>query len=600
MQYIPHEEAMYRDIADLNPRYNSSVIVGDDGLGDLGEERQRSFRNVLDVPQFTPSTASSSISQDLDSTISPMTITNYDVLIDGSYEHGFRSMDDEHVGNKRFEVFLNLHRQEYEMAKINQNQGEMEHIVGRIIDIVCHKCVPKGRFLEKFAIRVEGESEWIDLGEGMLARHRVHQALGGDSNQHQYHHHHNNDHGLHDNPMATPSMLWASMSNIPALPSYDLSSSNDNDNNITNPYLPQQVQQQQPGRGHLDEIMDDSSSKRRRRGSYAKLRRSISESMLVQSSNFRTGGGIFDTTNHNNATSTTTALLRPIYSETNHHDNPQHTTIRSTTTTSTTMINITPHAMDVIFIAGNPTELASTTGNPGNARFQVMIDMHTSSFCLGDSAKRRRILAELITTVHVHWKGRFLVQMVSPSGGSRNVTESSPQIICQELTSDAAGSSICSLLLQRGGMWNSSTCTNDDDIMNNNTVPPTTTTTTRKSVSKDRFGLRWLSDRSASLGATTTAPIATGTDTTPTVDVRNPSVRSSGALAFLRKANSLPTVVAKQDPFLVPGMSVSGISTIPSSRPEDTDDMMLRYAAIEDLKSKKKKRDLMARVMTRK
>jgi hypothetical protein len=87
------------------------------------------------------------------------------------------------------------------MAKLNHNQGEMERIVGRIIDIVCHKCVPKGRVLEKFAICVEGESEWVDLGRRNVGATSVHRALAGDNHQHHYHHHpSNNDHGLHEGP----------------------------------------------------------------------------------------------------------------------------------------------------------------------------------------------------------------------------------------------------------------------------------------------------------------------------------------------------------------------------------------------------------------
>jgi hypothetical protein len=48
MQYIPHEETMYRDIADLNHGHNPSLnAIGDEGL------ERNSFRDILDVPRST-------------------------------------------------------------------------------------------------------------------------------------------------------------------------------------------------------------------------------------------------------------------------------------------------------------------------------------------------------------------------------------------------------------------------------------------------------------------------------------------------------------------------------------------------------------------
>jgi hypothetical protein len=50
------------------------------------------------------------------------------------------------------------------------SQDEMDKIVDKIIDIVCHQCVPNGRFLEKILIPVDGEDDSIELGEGDSVR----------------------------------------------------------------------------------------------------------------------------------------------------------------------------------------------------------------------------------------------------------------------------------------------------------------------------------------------------------------------------------------------------------------------------------------------
>jgi hypothetical protein len=566
MQHIPHDDTSHGHSADFHHGDNLAVgVEGHTGAGD-----RRGFRSAWDEPRFTltPSVISSSTTTitsnttttssnqnlETETAISTMTISNYDVLIDGSYEHRFKLMDDDHVGNKRFEVVLNLHRTEYDNANSTQNQEEMERIVGRIITIVCRQCIPRGRFLEKVAVHLEGEPEWMDLGEGILARLRVHQALGGDSHQHHY-----NDGGMshHHDDTDSPTLHWAMTTNLSILPSNEHSSNNHNSNNHSH------------HQHHNDELLDDSSYKRRRRGSYAKLRRSISESMLFNF--FRVGGGsLVDNTNHNTSVASSTSL----YSEVNHQS---HDFTNDSTTTTTNMIDVSPQDMDVIFSpARNPIELATDTGNPGNARFQVMINMHVNSFCSADTAKRHHILAELITTVHVHWRGRFLVQLASPRGdvtsaavGGTHRVDSSSQTICQELTSDAAGSYIRSLLLQKGGMLNSSS-NNSDDNNNRHTSNKSLARTT--TVAKDRFAMPWFSQRSGLRAPTTTTGLQNPPD-------------SISAVSVLRKTISLPSVVVHQHP--------------PPSRPED-DNSMLRNAAIEDLKSKKKKRDLMARVMTRK
>mmetsp|Transcript_2487 Transcript_2487/g.3664 ORF Transcript_2487/g.3664 Transcript_2487/m.3664 type:complete len:350 (-) Transcript_2487:235-1284(-) len=245
-----------------------------------------------------------------------MQITNYDVLIGSAEDESFKLLNDQHVGNRRFEVVLNLHREEYTKALSNCDHDEMERIVSKIVDIVCHKCVPNGRFLEKvdFGISEANDNvedgDFIDLGGGELARMRLHQALGG---------------------------------RVPATPEVVSS--------------------------QVEENTERSSvSKRRRRGSYARLRRSISESMLFHS----------------------TILQEDITSEDLNVEDP-----------------VISNPLDIIF-SEDRNSLAST-GTPGNARFHILLQMESQRFVEGSLDERLTILDELKTTVQNHWQARFLV-----------------------------------------------------------------------------------------------------------------------------------------------------------------------------------------------
>jgi len=276
-----------------------------------------------------------------------MKITNYDVLIDASEDDSFRLLNDQHVGNRRFEVVLNIHREEYQNGSLNQDNDEMERIVGKIVDIVCHKCVPNGRFLEKvdFGVSEGEEDDFFDLGEGQLARMRLHQALGGKA---------------------------------PTLEAY----SNQRD----------------------ETVADSSASKRRRRGSYARLRRSISESMLFHSS-----------------IQEEDALKAVLDDDDDDSEAPV----------------IIPHLMDIIFTESKKS--LATTGMPGNNRFQISLNMESQRFVNSSPDERREILEELQTTVQTHWQGRFLAST------DESYEELSPKVV---------SNAISHLLLQGDGSFN--------------------------------------------------------------------------------------------------------------------------------------------------
>jgi len=54
-----------------------------------------------------------------------------------------------HVGNQRFLVLLSLFRQRYLQADLFGHEYDCISIAQEVLETVCHKCVPNGRFFEK-------------------------------------------------------------------------------------------------------------------------------------------------------------------------------------------------------------------------------------------------------------------------------------------------------------------------------------------------------------------------------------------------------------------------------------------------------------------
>lgn len=109
----------------------------------------------------------------------PNDTSNYDVLfLADNDKTRIQFAPGPHVGNQRFRIFLNMHRQAFEVAESNFDNEECERIAGIIVHTVCHECVPKGRFLEKGGTEAnERDREWVDIGDGPIARIRVRQAF---------------------------------------------------------------------------------------------------------------------------------------------------------------------------------------------------------------------------------------------------------------------------------------------------------------------------------------------------------------------------------------------------------------------------------------
>lgn len=413
-----------------------------------------------------------------------MKITNYDVLIDGGSEATFKLVDQEHVGNNRFEVFLNLHKEEYAREQAAGNQPGMDNIVEKIVDIVCHRCVPNGRFLEKVAIPIEGEDDWMELGEGELTRRRLHQALQGGTA-----------------PSPRTSKMLSSQST------------------------------------QAERRTDDFASKRRRRGSYARLRRSISESMLFHST--------LEKKNQVNMINSVFMSAAELGEE--------HASIQ------------TPNPMDVVFTPSR-NGLAAT-GTPGNARFGILISMHAESFrAAGD---KRPTLNELMTTVESHWKGRFLVTSLDGY---------------EELPREAVSATISKLLLTEA----SRAAAADPQPSRLPPVPMQMAVAPSPTISAPRRLLNQVSD----LSRTSDRSIASTTYGKSQMPDNTMSDYSAGSTGLTRGLTNLTFNTSQSS------LGQSSLGSIPHS--DDPEANNLRKTAVEALKAKAAKRDLMKRVMGRK
>ena len=69
-----------------------------------------------------------------------------DVLID-HHSHKLKFAYS-HVGNRRFVVMLQIYRKQFLQELKKGNEEECRKILVNIVQTVCHKIIPNGRFLE--------------------------------------------------------------------------------------------------------------------------------------------------------------------------------------------------------------------------------------------------------------------------------------------------------------------------------------------------------------------------------------------------------------------------------------------------------------------
>jgi hypothetical protein len=281
---------------------------------------------------------------------------NWDVLVEeATFEEANTSSNDgvlklaeegQSVGNKRFEVLLSMHRQEFEQAMTREAR---EAVIFKILDIVCRQCVPNGRFL-KAGRSYAGGVRWQELSSDRA------QAFVLDSLQ-------------------IPSESGAA----------------------SFPPILEQVDEEE----HLDEASqpphDDSpipdfttsaspetiheEKKRRRRSSL--LRRSASESQVPTSPNLE---------GKKKAMRLGSLLKTGFWKSLRGNKN---------------MVK-TPEPLDVLLVESHDAFQPNVTHQVGNNRLSILMEVQCDEYRKASTEDREFIVQELIQSVTSHWGGRFL------------------------------------------------------------------------------------------------------------------------------------------------------------------------------------------------
>lgn len=90
----------------------------------------------------------------------------------------------DHVGNRRFQVLLNIYRPIFLDAKKRSDEEECKRISLLIVDTIYHQCVPNGQLFIKKNISINVKEEWqriapenataiVRLGLGRLIKHHL-------------------------------------------------------------------------------------------------------------------------------------------------------------------------------------------------------------------------------------------------------------------------------------------------------------------------------------------------------------------------------------------------------------------------------------------
>mmetsp|Transcript_50975 Transcript_50975/g.75636 ORF Transcript_50975/g.75636 Transcript_50975/m.75636 type:complete len:327 (-) Transcript_50975:378-1358(-) len=109
-----------------------------------------------------------------------------DVLFSGDKTQGM--VFSHHPGNKRFRVVISKYGIAYADALDRNDEHAKTYIVEMIVDSICRRCIPTGRFLEvadqglPFQIKnnpckQKKQGQWLDLGDGEVARQRITHVL---------------------------------------------------------------------------------------------------------------------------------------------------------------------------------------------------------------------------------------------------------------------------------------------------------------------------------------------------------------------------------------------------------------------------------------
>ena len=291
--------------------------------------------------------------------------SQYDVLVEPpipgvSTEYSLTKHEG-HVGNKRFQILLNMKQGSYGDAQRRGDVDECNRTVDNLVDTVCNQVVPPGRFLESKSVVVGNGMpvlQWHAMDEAVLKPflHKVLQptdkidSASNEGNQ-------------------AESLVAAAASIRFSLENNELS-------DLDNPAFPPSPA---PCR-------NDDGQKRRRRSSL--LRRSNSESMV---------GMVLDNRKKLN------------FNVSDLRGGTQEEPTFWKSASSIDQLN----RMDVVLTPARDALDPSCT-SVGNNRLHILLAVRSGQFKGGSIDAQEKLLDELIETVYIFWKGRFLVE---DSGG---------------------------------------------------------------------------------------------------------------------------------------------------------------------------------------
>ena len=112
----------------------------------------------------------------------PSNITSYDILLRRHKDNHVELVSfADFVGNRRFQITLEINRSSYNQAIAQNDTEKCEKILNDIAHTICHECIPRGRFLEQVLRSTDNgiEAIWYDLGDGPLARERIRRGFLG-------------------------------------------------------------------------------------------------------------------------------------------------------------------------------------------------------------------------------------------------------------------------------------------------------------------------------------------------------------------------------------------------------------------------------------
>jgi len=112
----------------------------------------------------------------------PLDVNNYDILLRRHVNNHVEIMSfADHVGNRRFQILIELHRKAYNTATQKNDTIECERILEAVAHTIYDKCVPKGRFLEQdmSSPSMYNEGKWYYLDNGPLVRERIRRGFLG-------------------------------------------------------------------------------------------------------------------------------------------------------------------------------------------------------------------------------------------------------------------------------------------------------------------------------------------------------------------------------------------------------------------------------------